>query len=273
MKSNLSLLLVLLFIGCKSSGPDELSKILPGHWLIVFPEYKLYSQYQRELYSQNQDSIVNLYGLKLISFKNNGTFYETDSFFKAPGKWILNNKSQFMMREGGKGFNPFKTSFLGFDNDTLRLAQMLQLGGEEIKLVWHLKKISDSDSAANLFLPESNAWRKPPSNPESEQAIKKRLIAMLNYYGNYFLLIGKESSYFSLARLPLPFQYYRHAIGMTPTVPQAFHQFFYNSEDSGKAYLILSQTLSAMTGEFDWGENFVVEYGSFLKKMAKWLSY
>ena len=60
---------------------------------------------------------------------------------------------------------------------------------------------------------------------------------------------------------------------MTPTVPQAFHQFFYNSEDSGKAYLILSQTLSAMTGEFDWGENFVVEYGSFLKKMAKWLSY
>ena len=228
MKSNLSLLLVLLFIGCKSSGPDELSKILPGHWLIVFPEHKLYSQYQRELYSQNQDSIVNLYGLKLISFKNNGTFYETDSFFKAPGKWILNNKSQFMMREGGKGFNPFKTSFLGFDNDTLRLAQMLQLGGEEIKLVWHLKKISDSDSAANLFLPESNAWRRPPSNPESEQAIKKRLIAMLTYYGNYFFAYRQGVQLFFISTTSIAFSIlsscYWHDPNCTPGFSSVFLQ-------------------------------------------------
>ena len=122
-----------------------------------------------------------------------------------------------------------------------------------------------------LFSSEANHWRKKPTAPEPESAIRKRLVSLLKYYSDYFKLVSKESSYFLVSRVPLPFRYYQHAIGLRDMQP-AFVNLFYNEDDAKKAYTILEQTINALTGKFDWNENFVVEYGLSLKKMANWLT-
>ena len=261
-----------LFVsGCSSPGAKDLSEILPGNWLIVFPDHQLKSQEERKAYGKYQDSIVGLYGLKLLSIKENGEFVEIDSLLKVPARWTAGKDGQLVVQEGGKGFNPFKISFKEFSNDTLRMVQYLSLDDEQIKLVWHLKKISADSQAAKLFFSEANHWRKKPTAPEPESAIRKRLVALLNYYSDYFKLVSDESSYFLVSRVPLPFRYYQHAIGLRE-MPPAFVNLFHNEEDAKKAHAILGQTINALANRFEWDENFVVEYGLFLKKMANWLT-
>ena len=263
--------LLSFLLGCSSPGAKDLSEILPGNWLIVFPDHQLRSPEERKAYGKYQDSIVGLYGLKLLSFKENGEFVEMDSLLKTPAKWTARQDGQLTIREGGKGFNPFKTNFEEYSNDTLRMVQYLSLDDEQIKLVWHLKKISADSEEAKLFSSEANHWRKKPTAPEPDLAIRKRLVNLLNYYSDYFKLVSKESSYFLVSRVPLPFRYYQHAIGLREMQP-SFTNIFYNEDDAKKAYMILEQTINALANKFDWNENFVVEYGLSLKKMANWIT-
>src|SRR4051812_14150212 len=98
------LLLCLVQLSCGSKKRD-LFEDLKGNWLILYPDHRLSSSEQREVYGRHQDSIVNLYGLKLISLAENGDFNEVDSMFRPSGKWILTTDSQVKIREGGRGFN------------------------------------------------------------------------------------------------------------------------------------------------------------------------
>lgn len=217
------------------------------------------------MYGAHQDSIVSLYGLKLISFKADGFFVETDSILKPPGKWTFTKDSLLRIQEGGRGFNPFTTLFQSFDNGTLQLIQHLPLDGEKIELVWHLKKIEND--AAQLFEPSANEWRRKPTAPETGKEMRKRVASMLNYYSDYFKLIGKEAIYFSPARVPLPFRYYQHAIGLNADLSPAFRNLFYNEADAAKAFAILQQAMRD-ANEFPRDDNFVIEYGLFIKQMA-----
>ena len=257
-----------VFFSCKSN--IAVNESLTGNWLILYPEHRLKTYREREIYGKHQDSLITLYGLKLITLESDGNFSEIDSTGTGGAKWTYGDDSLLKIREGGRGFNPFNASFTSLENDTLRLTQYVPLGGEKIRLVWHLKKIDEENGAA-LFASAANNWRKKPATSESLAAIQKRLASMLNYYSDYFRLIGKESIYFSPARVPLPFHYYQHAMGMKRQMNPDFKRLFFNEQDAQQAYGLLEQALMARLNAFTRGDNFVTEYGLFLKKLAEWM--
>lgn len=255
----------LFVVSCAHNNDPE--KDLAGHWLILYPDHQLTSPHQRRVYGRWQDSIVSLYGLKLITLAPDGRFLETDSLLRPHGRWLLTPDSLLKIREGGKGFNPFNTRLGGRQNGELLLTQYLPLEDEKIKVVWHLKKIESDEPAARLFSAEANAWRQRPASPEPKKMLQKRLAAALAFYGDYFALVGKEATYFSLARVPLPLRFYQHAVVLAPQPSPAFTALFYNDADAATAYRLLEKSLAA-TGDYPSAENYVAEYGLLLKKWA-----
>lgn len=260
------LLAACFFLSC--SNKEDIKTSLAGHWLILYPDHHLRTKTERDVYAKYQDSVVNLYGLKLIDFDAEGHFTEVDSLFKTKGKWILSNENELQLQEAGKGFNPFTTTVDGLENDTLRLTQLLPLEKEKIKVTWYLKKVEEDTLTKKLVAEETNQWRKKPARAETEAEIRKRLKSVLMYYSNYLKLVSQESSYFLIPRLHLPFRYFQHAIGMKEQMPAGFVNLFYNESDALKAYEILSQTVQKLSGQFEWAENFVVEYSLFFKKIT-----
>lgn len=267
-KTHLLLLCCLALFACGTENNNGAGS-LSGNWLLLYPDHKLSSAHQREVYGRHQSAVVDLLGLKLLTLAADGSFLQMDSLQKPPGRWELAADGVLKIREGGKGFNPFVASVTSLKNNQLQVTQYLPLEDESIKLVWHWKKIEDGE-AAKLFSPGANNWRRPPAAPEDRQAIRQRLVDMLDYYGIYFSLIGKEASYFLQSRLPLPFRYYQHAVGLVG-MPLRFQQFFYNGEDAAKAYALLEQAHFALHGKFPQDENFVLEYGRFFRMLADWL--
>jgi hypothetical protein len=268
------LLLALVFYclsGTSCSTKKTPAEAIIGNWLILYPDHHLRTKTERDVYGKYQDSIINLYGLKLISIKENGEFTEVDSLFRSPGKWIFSNDKKMQIREGGRGFNPFTTAFKSIENDTLRLQQSLSLDKEKIEVVWHLKKVDEDTIAIKLFSPEANQWRVKPTSPESDAALRKRLVLLLNYYSDYLKLVSQEAEYFLIPRVHLPFRYYQHAIGLQEKMTPGFVNLFYNEEEAKKGVAILQNTLNQLSNEFEWGDNFVLEYAEFFKRMANWL--
>ena len=69
--------------------------------------------------------------------------------------------------------------------------------------------------------------------------------------------------------MPLPFQYYQHAMGMTETLPPAFKKLFYSDTEARAAYKLLETVMDDLSDEYHTTNNYVEEYGLFLKKMGK----
>lgn len=260
----------LLLASCGASKKD-LRTSIAGNWLILYPEHKLASMHQREVYGRHQDSLIKLYGLKLIALGEDGAFHDLEDVDARAGNWLVTTDSLLKIREAGKGFNPFNSQFTSFQKDELLLTQYLPLEDEKVKLVWHLKKIGSDNKAGYLFTPEANAWRRKPAMPESDKDLRKRLSQVLTYYGDYFALVGKEAIYFSPARVALPLRYYQHGVGMRPENRPDFNDFFYNEVDATKAYQLLERSVATLHGDFPSAENFVLEYGLFLTKLSGWV--
>ncbi|MGZ5287034.1 MAG: hypothetical protein ACXWB9_07615, partial [Flavisolibacter sp.] len=242
--------LFIMIFSCRSVKNEEpdLPSSLIGNWLIIYPDHKLDTRSEREIYGRHQDSLIKLFGLKLVSFHADGSFSEMDSM-KHKGKWTVSEDSTFEIRNGGMGFSHFISKYEDFEKDTLQLLEYIPLEKRPIKVIWHLKKIKTDDEAMPLFQPAANNWRNQPARPESEQEIRKRLSAMLEYYNEYFKLVSKESAYFLPVRVALPFSYYQHAIGVKDEISPLFSKVFYDSADAGKAYNILKETVTN-TGDY-----------------------
>lgn len=262
----LTIFLLVLLASCGnelSVKKDIPEQVLPGDWLVLYAEHKLKGLGQREIYGRLQDSIIEAKGLKLVSFYTDHKFRQLDNP-DANGTWAMNG-NRITIRNGGKGFDNFKTAFLEFSHDTLQIIEYVDAEGEKIKLIWNLKKIDQP----RLFTTRNNAWRRKASKPETDEEIKARLAEMLDYYSYYYQLIAKESIYFIKARVPLPFNYYQHAMGMRPlTGNSEFEKFFYDNEQARKAYEFLARAMAALKDKFPRGNNFVEEYGEFMGKMA-----
>ena len=261
------MLSAVIFSSCGDTKADYQSELV-GTWLVLYPDHQLRTKSERDVYTKYQDSLVNLYGLKLISLTEDGKFTELDSLFKRTGKWTVANENELALREGGKGFDPLATTIQNLENDTLQLVHHLSLDNEKIKVVWHLKNVEKDTIAQKLVSPQMNLWRKKPARLESDAEIRDRLVGLLSFYSEYLKLVSEESSYFLKARVPLPFNYYQHAIGMREQISPAFVSLFYDEKDAQKGYEILSQTIARFANEFEWGDNFVVEYAAFFRKMT-----
>lgn len=266
----IALAVCMLILSCHSKTGLEKEQpfTVTGNWLILYPDHQLRNEKERRIYSEYQDSIVQLFGLKLVQFHPDESFSELDSVHKK-GKWTLSKDSTLEVRDGGKGFNRFIAKFESLADDTLQLTEFVPLGGRPIQLVWNLKRIHDDEEAAMLFKPENNQWRIKPSQPETEDELRKRLGAMLNYYSDYFHLIGAESIYFIPSRIALPFKYYQRAIRLESEMDDHFKNMFFNDEQAEMAKNILQSTLTNLEDYFPRRKDFVAEYAAYLELMAR----
>ena len=271
------LLVVLLISNCLFTSctffkkeKKDFSKAVVGDWLILYPDHEIVNAEQRKLYTDAQDSIVALLGLKTVSFRDKGIFFETDSLFKPQGKWNLNpENNNLFIRNGGKGLDFFAGNLTSIQHDTMQIVETILLGDQKIKLTWFLKKITDKESLA-LFDEEKNWWRRKPGI-ETEDQLRKRVKAMLRYYSLYYAIVSKESTYFSQSRVFLPFKYYQHSMGLRPFNEKSnFSSFFYATQQAEQAHAILAGAMNKIRHKsFPSGKDFVIEYAMFMDKLAE----
>ena len=261
-----------LFFSCTflKKEKKDFSKQIIGDWLILYPDHDLENAEQRKLYATAQDSIVALLGLKTISFKENGLFFQTDSLFKPVGKWNLNpENNNLFIRNGGKGLDFFAGNLTGIHRDTMQIVETILLGDQKIKLTWFLKRITDK-KGLGLFDEEKNWWRKKLVI-ETEEQLRKRVKAMLRYYSLYYEVVSRESAYFSQSRVFLPFKYYQHSMGLRTFDDKSnFSRFFYTTQQAEQAHAILSGAMNKIQHKsFPSGKDFVIEYAMFMDKLAE----
>ena len=243
---------------------------IKGNWLILYPKHILKTDKQRKIYGRAQDSIVNYMGLKLVSFKSNGEFLQTDSLFGDHGKWTMNDTGSLNITSAGKGFESFTGVLTGIINDTILIEELVSLENETIKLIWHLKKIPADREEGSLFKNEMNQWRQKSSRTETDAEIRKRVVSMLKYYSLYFKILSVESSYFSPVRVFLPFSYYQHGIGLKEFNSRDYFTIcFFNTANAKKGYEILKEGFEKTKDQdFPSGENFVIEYSKYFDMLA-----
>jgi hypothetical protein len=264
------LLLVLIIVNsCKPGKKEnEISDVIAGNWIIIYPEHQLKNEKQKNLYATIQDSIISLFGLKLISFNKDGSFRQMDSINKN-GKWETENNSVIYVINGGRGFDKFKTTFTAFDKGVLQLTEYITWKNEKIRLLWRFVKVKNEFSD-QLFSDAANWWRHKPLKSESAVDIKKRLAAMLNYYSAYYKLVDKESTYFIGKRAMLPFEYYQHSIGLSDfDSTHSFAGYFFNSQEAEKGYEYLQDMIAILRDDFPAKKNYVEEYAAHLTAMAE----
>jgi hypothetical protein len=262
---------VLLFYSCKSHQKEKInySEEIKGNWLVLYPDHDLANDEQRNLYAKAQDSIVALLGLKTISFRGDGSFIQTDSLFSPAGKWNVNaENNNLFIRNAGKGLDFFAGKISGLWIDTLQVVEPVILGDQKIKITWFLKKIHGKKYGV-LFTKEGNWWRKV-NGDESEEQIRKRVKAMLQYYALYYELVSNESTYFSQSRVFLPFKYYQHSIGLRNFDEKSnFGRLFTNRKQAEKGYGVLAAAMDKLKNQsFPNGKDFVIEYALYMQKLA-----
>jgi hypothetical protein len=268
-----NVLLLLFFASaaaCKFGRQQpDVNEALIGNWILLYPDHQRNNAYQTAVYARAQDSIVNLMGLKLITFRQDGKFQLVDSLYRQTGSWQV-KQNELAVKGAGKGWEGFEGRMIGFRNDTLQLVEYIPLKGDSVRIVWFLKKIPADDKAALLFEEAFNRWRKKPSAPEGKKQLANKVKEMLEYYAVYFEVLSKESVYFIGSRAALPFRYYQHSAGLIPfNAHDKFSSYFYDKEDASKAYDILEDAyLKDRKKPFPKGENYVIEYAKFLQRVA-----
>ncbi len=255
---------------CKSgSQQPDVYEALTGNWIVLYPDHQRNNAYQTALYARAQDSIVNLMGLKLMTFMKDGRFQLIDSLYRQTGRWQV-ELNELAVRGGGKGWDQFQGRMIGFRNDTLQLVEYIPIKGDSVRIVWFLKKVRGDDKAAVLFEEEYNEWRKKPSGPEPKKELANKVKQILEYYAMYFEVLADESVYFIGSRAALPFRYYQHSAGLIPfNERDAFSRHYYNKEDASKAYDILEDAyLKDRKRPFPKGDDYVIQYSKFLRRLA-----
>lgn len=263
--------LIILFAGCKSDKKEmTVQDAVTGNWLIVYPDHAMLNEKQRELYGKVQDSIVNLFGLKLISFNGTGEFVQMDSLYGKHGKWKLMPDNSIAVGMSGRGFDKFKADFASFKNGKLQIIESVESDDRPFSLVWNLKKIEENDKEHFLFEEKNNWWRKKPSESEATADINGRVVAMLKYYAVYFAMVSRESSYFSPFRVFLPFKYYSHGIGLKDFKEDTpFANHFYSASEAKTAHQLIATGMNKIKGQFPSGEDFVIEYSKYFELLAE----
>ena len=264
--------IILLFSSCTFWQKKEtnFSESIKGDWLILYPDHDQLNTEQRKIYGQSQDSIITLFGLKTISFKENGSFLQTDSIFTQIGKWHFNTENnKLFIRNGGKGLDFFQGSLRTIKKDTMQIVEDISLNGQSMQITWYLKRITDK-KPLTLFAEEENWWRKKSGN-ETDPHLKKRIKAMLAYYSLYYEMVSKESAYFSQARVFLPFRYYQHSMGLkTFNERSDFSQLFYNTRQAEQGHAVLAGAMDKLKHEsFPSGKDFVIEYAKYIGRLAE----
>lgn len=275
MSKFLYLLLLCLLSACVSEKSNDLQSNVQGNWLLL--NMRAEAPYLDSSFLQSEDSLTQIYTHKLIRLGEEGLFTDLDSIYKQEGKWLLVENKYLAIAKAGKGFEMFVSEFVDFDNEKqiLRLRQKISKSNkiDSVAVIWQLKKIEPSHTNYSLFADSNQSWRKKTLVPQSEAELKAKLSKMLNYYGDYFELISAESDFFVTWRIPLPFRFYAHGVGLKSLEKSiGFEQFFYDADDAQKALFLLQKAMNSKPFVYPQRDTYTLEYAAFLKMMAKYFT-
>lgn len=252
--------LLLSLAACHQLTPlEKTQRQLSGGWLLVSPEAESSDAGFAKIV---RDSITRVTGLKLVYFGKDGSFWQADSFAH-PGKWMINDNIELLLQHAGAGLEPFHGSIDVVDKGVLQIRKRASLGGAKGVIRWTLKKI-DQD----IFDSKRNQWRVPPATPESDPAVRSRVVAMLEFYRDYFRLVEKKLDYFIPARIDLPMKFYAGGIGLTVfDSTGTFARYFHSADEAQSGYYLLDAALDAIQS-YPEDDNYVLGYANCLDMMA-----
>lgn len=270
--SKFSYLLLLCSLGaCVSQKSNDLQSNVQGNWLLL--NMRAEAPYVDSSFLPSEDSLTQIYTHKLIKLDADGVFIDLDSMFNQLGKWLVVDNKHLAIAKAGRGFELFVSEFVDFDHEKklLRLRQKISKGNgiDSVAVIWQLKKIEPTHNYHKLFTDSTQSWRKKSLVPQSEAVIKKRLSEMLFYYADYFELISAESDFFVTWRIPLPFRFYAHGVGLkTLDKAAGFQQFFFDANDAQKAIILIEQVMNNKKLSYPKRETYTLEYAAFLRMLG-----
>ena len=98
------------FIACGfSRDQPNINEAIAGNWLVLYPDHQRNNAIQTAIYAKAQDSIVNLMGLKLITFTEDGKCQLIDSLYRQTGNWKV-YLNELAVNGAGKGWESFDPS-------------------------------------------------------------------------------------------------------------------------------------------------------------------
>lgn len=278
MKWLLSVVVVSLLSCGDSQSNNETKKDsyegIAGEWIVAYPTFEEIDSKGQKLYAEIQDSILSVQGLQLVRFAPDGSFYRTDSI-DVKGRWLLSGNSALTINGGGNGFDPFRADNISYKNKNkeMELTERVYYKDYTVKVTWHLARLTNrKDTINDLFSEMHHRWRRKPTAPESDEAIKERLAAALSYHSNYYMMVAQHANYFLSSRIILPLAFYQHALGLKPfSGKSAFASLFYDSTQALTAHAHLENTMRSIAGSYPRNENYVIGYAHCMRQMAAYL--
>lgn len=258
---------LILLAACTDKQTGKPAAIIPGNWIVLYPEEELQTREQETVYAQTQDSFTGIRCLKLLRFTTDGKFRQLDSV-SITGTWKINDKQEVDVQNGGRGFEPFTARIKSYTDNQLQLTELAEARGQQLQLNWHLLRIDKGDPQ-QLFDDAMNKWRYKPARKESDNEIRERVALMLAYYAVYFNLLSEESSYFIPGRVILPVNLYQHGIGLKEFDEKSkFAALFYNTEQAKFAWYVLDAAIDNTHTDFRKKDSFTAEYARWLELFA-----
>jgi hypothetical protein len=207
---------------------------------------------------------------ELILFKDGEALENPRSHFRA-GTWqvtVVNNRPVLTLHFAGNKQKKYFIREINSQNLWL-VTTGIQVDSLYIRLssdaLIHQNKLNDP------FYPANNLWRIKPAKPETEDAIKARVLQCIKFYALFFRdNIKRQKKEINFLGLPRIFEWYRRGIGLPDKkkIHESWVHCFYNKEQAIKGYNLLRALI--VDYEFNWPKgapNWVYETHSVLEQM------
>jgi hypothetical protein len=182
-----------------------------------------------------------------FSFFNDNTVVQNPRDAIRFGKWTFDAGSKVVTinyTEGGSA--KYKIAAIG------AMDMMLVNMADNKKAEYQADGKVQKNIANDPFYGANNLWRKKPAKPESDSALKNRLLQCVNFY-NKFLNdnLGREGNTISFVGLPAIFKWYAGGISVTSKnkLEQKWMNCFYNTAQAHKAQQMLEDII---TKKYKW---------------------
>lgn len=269
MRFHWVLLMVLGLVACQEKR-DELHR----SWRVMKVTVVDSTRFQAAV--QNKaDSIVDAY-LRLYPDEQYALLYKNGKYVAQ--KWIYDYKTERITLVGNTPYEEISLRKTDAGDDWVQFEWIRQeqnaarLPGFVIRLLC-TENTKYEHEGTDILNPEQNRWRNKPASAQSDEQIRRKLVAQLTFCIDYFQLIEKkEQGYFETALLQSPFRFYRHGLGIAASddLPERWTSIFHNEADARKAQRMLTDALQS-SGDYPKAETFVEEYRKVLEKMRLYL--
>lgn len=173
------------------------------------------------------------------------TQYGTGSY--SFGRWRYNEKGAYLHLHQETGTLKEADEYLKIE---LLQARQLTAGlffqmpfySNQQRTLYHFKRQAN-DSEEDPYSPEANQWRKPPTAPETNAAIKKRVVAYLHFlHAMYQHAIDNDMETLSDSWYPTPIQmHYANGVRMAYSNElDNWNSCFYDSAQAVTGYQFIS---------------------------------